>query len=250
LQRFALAQEAEMDAKGEAEAKAALWLYKQGRYEEAAAEFAKLSVDYPHMPIFERNVGACFYYLKRPEPALSNLRNYLNHKKDIASDDKAVVDKWIAEMEALRKQPATSPAPAVAPALHAPEPAKMEPPAESREPPAAGIPAPGPVLEPAPPSPAESPAPPPPALPTPAPVPTTRPAATVTPAAATLTAASPSQPSNEEDTHQDRPLYRTWWFWTGSSAVAAGVVTAIILLSGGSSSNVPGTALGNQGAFR
>jgi hypothetical protein len=42
----ALAGESEMDAKGEAEAKAALWLYKQGRYEQAANLFAKLSVEY------------------------------------------------------------------------------------------------------------------------------------------------------------------------------------------------------------
>jgi tetratricopeptide (TPR) repeat protein len=106
MQCLAFAQEAEEDiaAKDEAEAKEALRLYKEGRYEEAAKLFAKLSVDYPNMPIFERNVGACFYYLKKPGPALSNLRNYLNHKQDIADDDKAVVDRWIAEMEKLRQQ--------------------------------------------------------------------------------------------------------------------------------------------------
>ena len=102
--QVAMAQEAGMDAKGEAEAKEAIRLYKQGLYEEAAQRFAKLSVDYPDMLVFERNLGACFYYLKRPEPALSNLRRYLARKQNIAADDKTVVDRWIAEMEALRAQ--------------------------------------------------------------------------------------------------------------------------------------------------
>lgn len=101
-QRLALAGGGDLDEKDEGEAKEALRLYKQGSYEEAAKMFARLSVDYPNLPTFERNVGACFYYLKRPGPALSNLHNYLNHKKDITSDDKAVVDRWIEEMEELR----------------------------------------------------------------------------------------------------------------------------------------------------
>jgi hypothetical protein len=104
---FAVA--ADLDDKGEAQAKEATRLYKQGQYEEAAKLFAQLSVEHPDMPIFERNVGACFYYLKKPEPALSNLRNYLNHKKDIAPDDKAVVDRWIEEMEKLRAQSTAAP---------------------------------------------------------------------------------------------------------------------------------------------
>jgi hypothetical protein len=110
-QRLALAGAGDLDDKGEAEAKEALRLYKQGSYEEAAKMFARLSVDYPNLPTFERNVGACFYYLKRPDPALSNLRNYLNHKKDITSDDKAVVDRWIEEMEELRAKELPSAAP-------------------------------------------------------------------------------------------------------------------------------------------
>jgi hypothetical protein len=91
-----------LDQKGTADAKEATQLYKQGRYEDAAQIFAKLSLDYPDMEVFERNLGACFYYLRQPEPALSNLRHYLSRKKDITSDDKSVVDRWIDEMESLR----------------------------------------------------------------------------------------------------------------------------------------------------
>jgi hypothetical protein len=106
-----------LDQKGKADAKEATRLFKQGQYEEAAQIFARLSVDYPDMEIFERNLGACFYYLGKPEPALSNLRRYLGRRKDIAPDDKAVVDRWIDEMEKLRAQNAAAslpPAPAPA----------------------------------------------------------------------------------------------------------------------------------------
>jgi len=107
LESAALA--AGLDPKGEATAKEASGLYRQGLYEDAAKLFAKLVVDYPDMVIFERSLGACFYYLHKPEPALSNLRNYLVHRRDIPADDKAVVDRWIDEMEKLSLQNAAAP---------------------------------------------------------------------------------------------------------------------------------------------
>lgn len=88
----------------EADATEATRLYKQGRYEEAAAIFVKLSVDYPDMLVFERNLGACYYYLRKPEPAISNLRSYLGKKKEIEPEDKARIDGWIAEMEEVQKE--------------------------------------------------------------------------------------------------------------------------------------------------
>lgn len=107
----AFAQEGFMDAQGEARAEEAMRIYKQGSYEEAAELFAGLSVDYPQMTIFERNVGACYYHLKRPELAIANLRNYLSHRKAITANDKAVVNLWIEEMEALRADKQVTPLP-------------------------------------------------------------------------------------------------------------------------------------------
>jgi hypothetical protein len=46
-----------LDAKSEADAKEATRLYKEGNYEDAAKLFARLTVDYPDMPIFERSLG-------------------------------------------------------------------------------------------------------------------------------------------------------------------------------------------------
>jgi tetratricopeptide (TPR) repeat protein len=98
-----------LDANDKATLKDATRLYKQGQYEEAAKLLTKLAVDNPEMANLQRNLGACYYYLGRPEPALSNLRDYLAHKKnDIGAEDKAEVERWIDEMEKLRAQNATA----------------------------------------------------------------------------------------------------------------------------------------------
>ena len=92
-----------LDDKGKSTLKDATRLYKQGHYEEAAKLLTELAVDHPEMANLQRNLGASYYYLRRPEPALSNLRSYLASKKnDITPDDKAEVERWIDEMEKLR----------------------------------------------------------------------------------------------------------------------------------------------------
>jgi hypothetical protein len=263
-QRSALAQGADMDAKGEAEAKEALRLYKQGLYEDAAKVFAKLSVDYPNMLIFERNVGACFYYLRKPEPAISNLRQYLSRKKDIAQDDKEVVERWIAEMEKLREQEATAKLPPPA----APQPASWPVGAPAPAPAAQGRPGPVPSASPAPlpatagrpvwapedqllgtsPRPGAAlpvPVAPPPVWvgPSPAPgalpmVPAAAPPAPVPPPAtpAALDLSSSARPGGVQE--QSPPFYKTWWFWTGTAVVVVGgAVTAYLLATRGGTEN-------------
>ncbi len=105
---------ADLDKKGKADAKEAIGLYKEGHYEEAARVFVNLSVAHPDMLVFVRNLGACYYYLRRNDPALSNLRDYLHRKKDITADDRAEVEAWISELEHLRGQAATPPVAATA----------------------------------------------------------------------------------------------------------------------------------------
>jgi|GEM_PF-3451495 len=115
---------AELDKKGRSDAKEALRFYKEGNYEDAAKLFVRLSIAYPDMLVFVRNLGACYYYLHRYEPALSNLRDYLHRQTDIAADDRAEVSGWIGEMERLRDQamaaavakPAPAPVPGATPA--------------------------------------------------------------------------------------------------------------------------------------
>jgi tetratricopeptide (TPR) repeat protein len=137
-----------LDKQSTADAKKATQLYKTGNYEDAAKIFLQLSIDNPTMPVFVRNLGACYYYLRRPEPAVSNLREYLHKKKDIAPDDRAEVEGWISEMTLLRQRgstptqvasPAPFPAPAPAP-VAAPLP-QAAPAATPAVPPAYGAPA-------------------------------------------------------------------------------------------------------------
>jgi hypothetical protein len=96
-----------LTAKETVDAQEAKHLYKSGRYEEAAAIFSRLSAAHPEMTVFTRNTGAAFYYLRRPEPALSNLREYLAKQRNVTAEDKREVDRWISEMEKLREQNAT-----------------------------------------------------------------------------------------------------------------------------------------------
>lgn len=202
-----------LDKKGEADAKDATRLFKQGLYQEAAPIYAKLSVDYPDMEVFERNLGACYYHLRQPEPALSNLRHYLGRKKNIAAEDKATVERWIDDMEKLRAQ---NEAAAVAP--------KPQPTLTQAEQPSE-----------------------------------TKPAESLGPDLATKLQGTEDKPSGldlsdkskgKESTETGSPFYKKWWFWgTVGAVVTVGVVTAVALASGKGSSNVPTSALGNQGAF-
>jgi hypothetical protein len=130
-----------MSKKSTADAKKATQLYKQGDYEAATAIFAQLSIDNPDMPVFVRNLGACYYYLRRPEPAMSNLREYLHKKKDISPEDRAEVDGWIAEMDQLRQRgsaPAAAALP-VAPATPPPTAPPAPAPAATPTPPPAQV---------------------------------------------------------------------------------------------------------------
>ena len=221
----AFAQGAEMDAKGEAEAKEALRLYKQGLYDDAAKIFAKLSVDYPDMLIFERNLGACFYYLRKPEPALSNLRHYLSQKQDIQPDDKQVVERWIGEMEKLREQsaaaPQTQPLPST-PLLTAPGDAPLSGSTAASPTPA--------MLQPGyPPPPAQTAPPPAPLLQAPAVASNT---STQSPAMDVT-----SRPPSNDVADQGSPFYAKWWFWGTAGVVVVGAVTAYIFATHGGTQN-------------
>jgi tetratricopeptide (TPR) repeat protein len=188
-----------LSAKDDARAKQARQLYKEGQYEEAAKIFSSLSIDYPEKLGFTRNLGACYYHLRRPEPAISNLQEYLKLAQNIDVEDRTEVDGWIAEMEKLRDQPAANP------------------PADSQV---------APTKQPAPSVSAE----------TAAILPATQMAAPIPPpldSSTTLT----STPATPEATTTERPVYKKWWLWTGiGAAVVAGTVTAILLAHGSSAS--------------
>jgi hypothetical protein len=178
----------ELDKKGRSDAKEAMRFYKEGNYEDAAKLFVRLSIAYPDMLVFVRNLGACYYYMRRYEPALSNLRDYLHRKTDIDATDRAEVSGWIGEMERLRdlaNAPAPTPAPAPAPAAAAPAPA----PAAASAPAPAPVPAPLPSMPTAPAAGAATPA-----APAPPPAAPETPAATGAPPSYPPTTQYPAQP--------------------------------------------------------
>ena len=99
--------------------------FAAGRYQEAANLFAELYAEKPH-PTYLRNIGRCYQNLHQPDQAINAFHDYLRQAKDLPSAEKAEIDGYIAEMEALKKKqdkalaaPAPPPAP---PPSHAPPP--------------------------------------------------------------------------------------------------------------------------------
>jgi len=96
---------AEWDAEGTARVEEATRLYTVGQYQQAEELLVRLAAEHPETPSLQRKLGLCYYYLRRPEPALINLRGYLARtQSSIAAEDREDVERWIREMEALRAQ--------------------------------------------------------------------------------------------------------------------------------------------------
>jgi len=208
---------ARLDRKDESEAKEATRLFKQGSYEDAAQIFARLAVDHPDMEIFERNLGACFYHLRKPEPAISNLRHYLSRKKNLAADDEVAVNRWIDEMEKLRAQldaaQATGAAESSAPSAVVASRGSAETSSTNA----------------------------------PQPVPLGSAPSTLAPPAPEA-APAVDLSARPEAGHDDRPFYKAWWFWTAAGAVVVGGTLTAILLAGRSSDPCAGANLPCVGA--
>ena len=214
---LAFAGAAHADHAGEMKAREA---FAAGRYDEALETFAKLYAETLN-PIYLRNIGRCQQKLKQPDKAIDAFHDYLiKGGKKISADERAEINGYIKEMEALRdeqaaKQQAAPPVTPVTPVqpIQPPQP-EGPPPGYTAQPAGAypGAQAPG-----YPPGPDQQ-----------------QPNGTLV--------AQPSQPQPESS----GPIYSKWWFWTIVGAVViGGVVTAVALSSG--TSKPPCTALLCQG---
>lgn len=76
-------------------------LFLGGRYEDAERWLAALVAEHPDDASLQRKLGLCYYYLRRPEPALTHLRAYLARDAGISAQDREDVERWIREMEGL-----------------------------------------------------------------------------------------------------------------------------------------------------
>lgn len=74
-----------------------------GRYQQALDLFAKLYAETLH-PTYLRNIGRCYQNLGDADHAIITFRDYLRKHKTITAEERAEVEGFIAEMEALKKQ--------------------------------------------------------------------------------------------------------------------------------------------------
>jgi hypothetical protein len=164
--------------------------FAAGRYDDAIESFAKLYAKSLN-PIYLRNIGRCFQQKHQPQDAIDKFRDYLaktkTGKNKISADERAEIEGYIKEMEAMRDEQARA---AVA----------LPPP-----------PAPTPVT----PLPSPMPGAPPPGAPPP----------TANPPAATLTATAP--PPTDTDSHPVYTRWWFWTIiGVAVAATAIGVVVA------------------------
>ncbi len=198
--------------------------FAAGRYDESLDLFAKLYADTLN-PVYLRNIGRCQQKLRHPDKAIDAFKDYLAKGKKISADERAEINGYIKEMEALRDEQAKQQQAAVPPATPPPATAPPQPgmtaPVQPL-PPAGGEPPPG--------YPPGS-APPPAAYPPGAygQTPGYPPGPDGQQPAGTLVA----QPGPPPPAAEPGPFYTRWWFWTIVGAVVVGgVVTAVVLSSG------------------
>jgi hypothetical protein len=213
---LALAGSAQADHASEMKARES---FAAGRYDEALQTFAKLYAETLN-PIYLRNIGRCQQKLKQPDKAIDAFHDYLiKGGKKISADEKAEINGYIKEMEALRDEQASKQQ--ATPAAVVPV-APVQPiqPAQPEGPP------PGYTAQPAG------------AYPGSQGAPGYQPGADQQQQAGALVA-QPVQP----EPASSGPVYTKWWFWTIIGAVVIGGVVTAVALSSGGTSKPPCTAL-------
>jgi hypothetical protein len=112
--------------------------FAAGRYDDALDLFAKLYAQTLH-PVYLRNIGRCYQKMRQPERALDKFREYLAKDKKLGAEERAEIEGYIKEMEALRDEQAkqSTPPPPVAPINSTPTPTMSPPPAANLQPPVA-----------------------------------------------------------------------------------------------------------------
>jgi hypothetical protein len=80
--------------------------FAAGRYQEALDGYAKLFARTLH-PTYLRNVGRCHQMLGNPDKAINSFREYLRRAPELPAGQRAEVEGFITEMEALKKRQAS-----------------------------------------------------------------------------------------------------------------------------------------------
>jgi len=181
--------------------------FAAGRYHQALDIFAKLYAETLN-PVYLRNIARCHQKLREPNEAIDSFRDYLATGKTISPEERAEINGYIKEMEALRAERADE----TKQAKQAAAPPPPDAPATAPVQPIAPAPAPAtPASTAGPGSPALAPHPP----------------AYATDSNASLVAKA-GPPAD-----QSSPFYARWWFWTIVGVAVAGGAVAAIAFTGG-----------------
>jgi tetratricopeptide (TPR) repeat protein len=123
-------------------------LFGFGKYAEALAIYGRLYAETAH-PTYLRNIGRCYQNLGEPDKAINAFREYLRQVKNLAADQRAIVEGYIREMREMQEQKqkrgaesGTAAAPAATPPARTAPPPPPPPPREA----VAAAPSPGPDL--------------------------------------------------------------------------------------------------------
>jgi hypothetical protein len=117
--------------------------FAAGRYDEAKDTFAKLYAKSLN-PIYLRNIGRCYQKKREPQAAIDQFQDYLAKTKSgkykITADERAEIEGYIKEMQALRDEQARAAAPPppvtpLSPQLPPPGPGPATPPPPVAPPP-------------------------------------------------------------------------------------------------------------------
>jgi hypothetical protein len=76
--------------------------FAAGEWKQALQLFADLYAETLH-PVYLRNIGRCHQKLRDPERAIDAFRDYLAKSKQVSREERAEIDGYIAEMEALQE---------------------------------------------------------------------------------------------------------------------------------------------------
>ncbi len=106
--------------------------FAAGEWKEALQLFAELYAETLH-PVYLRNIGRCHQKLRDPERAIDAFREYLAKSRQVGPQERAEIDGYIQEMQALQAERARAAAPAP---VTEPAPAPPAPDLGARPPPA------------------------------------------------------------------------------------------------------------------
>jgi hypothetical protein len=164
------------------------------------------------------NQARCFEQNHRYEDAISHFREFLKKAPNLSKDDRADIEKQIAECQGFLQPAAGAPAPAAAALAPQPAPAvapTAAPPGSLPVAPAGGG------------------------------------AATAPPSStgATASAALDFSLRPEAAAKDHGSFYQTWWFWTAVGVVAAGTATVAVIMVRRDPTKIPTSTLGSQKAM-